>query len=295
MKIHDVLIIGGGPAGIAASIQLKRYDIESLIVEKNTLGGLLREANLVENYLGFPEGISGESLANIFKKQIEDYKIKVVYETVISLNFENQLFVVKTDNSIHYSKIVIIASGTNPKISPYEIDNRCKERVHSSIINLKNLTNKEIVIIGAGDAAFDYAINLSKNNKVFIFNRSDRIKSLPLLYKRAMKNKNISYFEFMSLNNVDCNLDKLRLEFYNSKTNEINDFQTDYLLFAIGRVLNLNFVSEDVTNNINEFQKEGLLYLIGDVKNGLYRQTSISVGNGIECAMKINKIFGRNI
>ncbi len=290
---HEVIIVGGGPAGMAASLQLSRYGIEHIILERFQMGGLLNEANLVENYLGFPNGISGEALVNIFKSQILKNSTSIAYETVMDVNFKDSIFILDTDKQRYYCKILVVASGTTPKIPPYEISDDCENRVYSSVLKLSNLFDKKIAVIGAGDAAFDYSINLSKNNKIFIFNRSDRIKSLPLLYEKICDIKNISYFENMSLENIQCFPEGIVLKFINSKTNKISEFNFDYLLFAIGREPEIAFLS-NIKSDLDKLDKMELIYFIGDVKNGLYRQTSISVGDGIECAMKIYKKLRRN-
>jgi len=88
----DVAIIGAGPVGIAAAIQLKRYDIEFMIFEKGKIGGLLRNANLVENYLGFPRGIRGRELVELFKEQLKNAGVKVQFEMVRELDYGGVAF-----------------------------------------------------------------------------------------------------------------------------------------------------------------------------------------------------------
>jgi len=85
VNIKDVVIIGAGPAGISAAIQLKRYGIEPTLLEKEEIGGLLKNANLVENYPGFPNGVPGPELVKLFKKQLENAQIKVHFEKVLKL------------------------------------------------------------------------------------------------------------------------------------------------------------------------------------------------------------------
>src|SRR4030067_3593524 len=96
MDIEDVIIIGGGPAGIAAAIQLKRYGLNPLIFERGALGGLLRNANLVENYPGFPGGISGMKLVGLLEQQARDFALRVTYAAVIRVDRAAGSFQVKT-------------------------------------------------------------------------------------------------------------------------------------------------------------------------------------------------------
>ena len=110
MKTENVAIIGAGPAGIAAGIQLKRYGIIPVIFEKDKPGGLLRNANLVENYPGFPDGISGLELANLFVMQLNKESLNIIIETVKSLDFNNESFIIETSKKAYCFQIVLIAS-----------------------------------------------------------------------------------------------------------------------------------------------------------------------------------------
>ena len=186
MQTEDVIIIGVGPAGIATAIQLKRYGIVPLLLEKNETGGLLRNANLVENYPGFPGGISGLALVNLFEKQLAENSIRVIFEETTELDLKDNLFTVATSRRVYYSRIMVVASGTKPKKSGIsEAAEEVKDKIFYEVYPLLKVKGKKIVIVGAGDAAFDYALNLGKNNEVVILNRSRTTKCLPLLKERV--------------------------------------------------------------------------------------------------------------
>ncbi len=285
MKIFDVIIVGAGPAGISCAIQLKRYGIKFLIFEKNKIGGLLLNANLVENYPGFPKGIKGEKLVKKFIEHLKFLKIKVKKEEVIECDFdkEKSVFIVKTKNKKYFSKFLILASGTRPKKVRYKGMEKIPEnKIFYEVYNLRNVKGKEIVIIGAGDAAFDYGLNLSIKNKVYILNRTDKIKSIPLLVKRAKRKKSIKYLDNTLIEEIFWKNKKINI-ICKQKENLL-ELKTDFILFATGRKPNTYFLSKNIKK---ELEKKGLLYLIGDVKRGIYRQTAISCGDGILCAMKI--------
>ncbi len=291
MKELKVVIIGAGPAGIATAIQLKRYGIEPVIFEKGHTGGLLREANLVENYPGFPDGISGNALADRFVRHLEMNDIKLHSEEVISLNYSESTFQIQTEKRLIPSEIVVIATGTRPKIFNAEITPGAEKYIHSGISSLNSVKNNKIAVIGAGDAAFDYALSLSGKNEVVILNRGEKVRCLPLLWKRVMETDKITYKENISVKEIREEKDGLKLlcsgpagEYY---------LHVQFLLVAIGREPNLDFISKNVRENIVPLQKSGALHLIGDVNNGIYRQTAISAGDGIRAGMKIYKIIRR--
>ncbi|MGB9722124.1 MAG: NAD(P)/FAD-dependent oxidoreductase [bacterium] len=282
MRKIRVAIIGAGPAGISCAIQLKRYKIDFLLFEKNESGGLLRNANWVENYPGFPEGTTGAKLVDIFIRQMVFNHIRPVKEEVKFVEHKNNDFIIKTDKNRYHAWILVIASGTKPKELPIFIPERCRLRIFYEIVDLKNLRNKKIAIIGSGDGAFDYALNLGKKNKVFILNRKNRVKCLPLLFERCKENENIKYYPLFDVCKIDYK-DKNLLVW--SKSGEKMSF--DYLIIAIGREPNLDFLSDDIRKKQKSLEKDKILYIIGDAKNGIYRQTAIAVGDGIKAGMEI--------
>jgi len=137
LKNHTVSIIGAGPAGIAAAIQLKRYDINPVIFEKETIGGLLKNANLIENYPGFPDGISSTNLIKLFKKHLKNSNIKIEYEKIFELNYKHDFFILKTLKKTITSPVVIIASGTKPiKITDFSFPDEIKNKIYYDIYPL---------------------------------------------------------------------------------------------------------------------------------------------------------------
>lgn len=286
MSISDVVIIGAGPAGLAMAIQLKRYKIDPVLLEKEAVGGLLRNANLVENYLGFPDGISGQSLIELFKKQLANSQISPRFEEVLEVDYQEDAFTIKTTRGVITSRIVVVASGTKPKrLLGIDISKEAEKRVFYEICHLDHVSNKKIAIVGAGDAAFDYALNLSRKNEVTILNRGEKAKCLPLIFERALKNGCISYMKNIEVKDVKYHDNGLILV-CRDFTGE-RKICTSYLVVAIGREPSLDFLSENLKKELEKLRKSKRLYMVGDVQNGIYRQTAIAVGNGIKAAMEI--------
>ncbi|MFZ0534785.1 MAG: NAD(P)/FAD-dependent oxidoreductase [Anaerolineales bacterium] len=287
MKTENVIIIGAGPAGLATAFQLKRYGIHPLLFERAKVGGLLLNANLVENYPGFPQGIPGTDLVSLFALQAQHLNIDVIYEEVIELSYDQGLFQARTAQKNYLSRVAVIASGTKPlHFIDLTIPKVLTELVFYEVYDLLQAAGKCVVIVGSGDAAFDYALNLSKKNQVIILNRSEEPKCLPLLWERVQKVPAISY----QAQAVICQLKKspqggILIECLSPAGDK--QFQADYLVGAIGREAKLDFLSEAFHEQGKVLEEQGVLYLIGDVKNGIYRQTSIAVGEGILAAMKI--------
>ncbi|MCK4338246.1 MAG: NAD(P)/FAD-dependent oxidoreductase [Candidatus Aminicenantes bacterium] len=297
----DLFIIGGGPAGMAAAIQLKRSEFNPVILEKEQLGGLLNNALLVENYPGFPGGISGPELVERMTLHLKELKIKVIYEEVISVDLQSsgkdnksglrQDIYIKTENNRYIASHLIIASGTKPLVHSIKLPEEIRHLVFYEARHLVGISGKKIVIIGAGDAAFDYALNLSRENDIILMNRHADLSALPLLIRRAERNRRISYLTDREIVATELKDEKhIRLTIKDGN-NKIEYFFCDYLLFAIGREPNFEFISPALKNQLESLAASRQVLLIGDVKNGMFRQASISAGDGIRAGMEITQAW----
>lgn len=256
-------IVGGGVGGIATAVQLKRYGIDSLIFEREAIGGLIRNAYSVENTMFFPDGIKGVRVAEILKEYVKKYELKILYEEVVRVLKKGDLFRVITGKGGYAFKYIVIGSGTKPKGLDLNTP-----RLFYHVIDVPEGSFERVLIIGGGDVAFDYALTMSERaNEVIILTRSEP-KALPLLREYVKERKNVSVIRGQVLD-VQGQL---------AKTTAGN-FKFDIILVAIGREPNLDFARE-ILNEENVF-------LIGDAKNGIYRQVALSIADGIKTAMEI--------
>ena len=291
MAVYDVLIIGAGAAGISAAIQLKRCGINPVIMDGGQVGGLLWNANLVENYPGFPGGIPGPKLVKLFLKHLEITGIIVRPEKALSVNRDGDYFTIETPAEELQCRILVVATGTKPKKANLQISREIPPGlILSEIVSILNIKGRKIAIIGAGDAAFDYALNLSRRNDVIILNRGNNIKCLPILWARAQDSVSIKYRFSTKIDRVNYDKGRLVLECSEAKGNF--SLEADYLITAVGREANLDFLSSGLNAEKDRLANEGLLYFIGDVTNGIYRQTAICAGQGVLAAMKISNKLG---
>ncbi len=291
MQKNSVLIIGAGPAGLTAALQLKRVGISVLLLEGTYLGGLLYNANLVENYPGFPHGVKGPKLLRLFQKQAEHIGVEILFEKVISLDYNGKNFVATTSKNEYSAEVAIIASGTKAReFDDYLIASEAKHRVFYEVRDLLNLANKEIIIVGAGDASFDYALNLARQNKVKILNRGTKTKALGLLQTRVTENEHIVYVKNASLKRVTL-ADDACLRVSVAFQHGVEELHASLVLGALGRIPNLDFLTPEIQSKEKELMARNILYFIGDVQNGIFRQTAISVGDGLRAAMEIENFF----
>jgi len=290
----EIAVIGAGPAGLAAAIQLKRYGFTPLIFEGAAVGGLLRNANLVENYPGFPTGISGSDLVKLMKEQARRIGLEITFQEVQELSYQNDYFLLTTSTRTNAFDIVLIASGTRPRTDHgVDIPEYLQSNIFYEVHPLLHLANKCIAIVGSGDAAFDYALNLSKRNQVIILNRSKHTRCLPLLSDRAARNNWIEYREETKILMVkEGQPSGLEIECEGSAGKA--SYRIDQLIFAIGREPQTSYLSSSLLPLTRDLEERGRLYFIGDVKNDRYRQTSIAVGDGVLAAMKIYQTLQEN-
>lgn len=284
--VEDAVVIGAGPAGLSAALQLTRHGIMPLVFESGRAGGLLRNAGLVENYPGFPGGISGSDLADRFVRQALSAGVRIVEDEVTALRREGGMFQVVTNSETRLSRSAVVASGTKPiKLTGIAVGEPCEEKVIYEISSLLHTEGRHFAIVGAGDAAFDYALNLCRKNDVTVLNRSDKVKCLPLLRERAAA-CGINYLPNAILKEISAAADG-RLLLKASLSGRPILLQADYVVGAAGRDPQTDFMSESLLDRFGELEKRGLLHMAGDVRNGMLRQTAIAAGNGIMTGMLI--------
>lgn len=225
---------------------------------------------------------------------MEALSINVLLEEVLRLDLEDKTkkgFIIETAAGLYRSSMTVITTGTKPKkAASITIPDNVKGNIYYEILPIIATRRKTIIIAGGGDAAFDYALNLGRYNEVIILNRTDRTRCLPLLRERASLLKNITYHENTLISGVTQSPDH-GLHITCLMPGGVAAFSADYLIFAVGREPQLDFLAEKVKNSIPPLKEKGILYFAGDVHNGDFRQTSIATGEGIMTAMKIQRIM----
>jgi len=255
MEHEKVVVIGAGPAGLAAAGQLKLYGIDPLVFECDEPGGLLLNACSVINYPGVSKGISGRELAKLFP-----LPERLAFNEVTDLYRKDTLYHVESEIDAVAALAVIVASGTVPvKISVPGVAEDC---IHYNVKNLLDNPGSSVAVIGGGDAALDYAMSLSSEFTVNVYARGDFSKVVPHLLNKVKKIRSITL---------------------HPESLPKNSFSEDLVVAAAGRTARVDFISEKL---LSSPPADGSFHMCGDCRNGVFRQTAIAVGNGVKAAMK---------
>ncbi|MBE3122358.1 MAG: NAD(P)/FAD-dependent oxidoreductase [Thermoplasmata archaeon] len=290
-QVNEVAIVGAGPAGIAAAIYLKRAELHPILLEKNEPGGLLRHAYLVENYPGFPGGITGIELVELFVEQLHAAGVSITKSGVKHVHHHDDTFLIETDQGRLVSSAIIIASGTTPRKLGIKVSASIEgTRLFydpRSIPLRGNGVKKRILVIGGGDIAFDYTLTLLNwGHEVTIISRSEPT-CLPLLQERV-RNNGATIHTMSGPEEIVEHREDILLRC--RRNNHVEELPADFILVACGRDSNTSFLSPTLKkciDNTSDGSQPPLpgLYFAGDVIRGPYRQTGIAVGDGIHAAM----------
>ena len=295
----DVIIIGGGPAGLTSAIYTGRSQLKTTVLEKGLPGGQISQTDEVENYPGFPETISGPELSQRMVAQAEKFSAEIIMEEVLKLS-ENPTdggFIVEGYDTEYLAPAVIIATGANPKGLGVPGEKKFYGRGVSTCATCDGFfyKNKEVVVVGGGDAAIEEGMFLTKfADKVRIVHRRDELRANKAAQERAFANPKMEFVWDSVVEEVLGEEQVTGVRIKNTKTGEASVLNTDGVFVYIGHEPNTNFLKGFIELNAHGYVKvrdeiytniEGV-FAAGDVSDEIYRQLSTSVGAGTKAAMK---------
>lgn len=193
---YDVVIIGAGSAGLTAGIYCGRSMLKTLVIEQSLVGGLITSTEDLENYPGFPDGVGGEELMNLFYDQAKKYGVKFKFTNVKKVDFSGQDKIVETFRNIYHAKAVIIATGVKPRLIGCKGEEELigKGISFCSTCDANLCIDKDVYVIGGGDSAVEEAIYLTKfGRKVTIIHRRDELRAVKYIQEKAFKHKDLEF------------------------------------------------------------------------------------------------------
>lgn len=287
---YDVVIIGGGPAGLTAALYASRARLKTLLVESFTVPGQAITTDSIENYPGFVDGVNGFELVEKFKKQAQKFGTEFKTGTVNKLEKDSKGWKIELDGKPILSFSAIIASGARPRKLgvPGEEKFQGKGVSYCATCDGPLYKDKEVVLVGGGDTSIEEAIFLTKFvKKVKVIHRRDRLRATKILQERALSNKKI---EFIWESNVVEILGNDRVR--SVKTSKGVDVSCDGVFIFVGYIPNTDFVKGLVkldkagyilADDDMRTSKKGI-FACGDCRKKLLRQVITACGDGATAA-----------
>ena len=300
MTVENVIIIGSGPAGLTAALYTARANLSPLVFTGNEIGGQVSITNEVENYPGFPEGLTGPELVERFQKQAERFGARIEYAEVTEVDFDAQPFRVKAYDAEYQARAIIIATGASPrKLNvPGEAELTGRGVSYCATCDGFFFRDKEVVVVGGGDSALEEGVFLTKfASRVRIIHRRDQLRAGYALQQRAMRNEKIEFIwdTVVTAINGDDAVESVQIK--NVKTNEVSTLPTEGVFIYIGHYPNSALFKGKlemdehgylITDRHTRTSVPGV-FAAGEIADPVFRQVVTSAGEGCKAAIEVEK------
>ena len=299
-KTYEVIIIGGGPAGLTAGVYTSRSRLQTLLIESGLFGGLMTTTDLIENYPGFPQGITGEELSRLMEEQSKQFGLEVINQEVLEVKLEGNMKRVKTHEAGYLCKALIISTGTEyRKLGvPGEKEFIGRGVSFCSTCDGAFFTEQRIVVVGGGDSALTEALFLTKfAREVTIIHRRDALRATKIYQERAFANPKIKFLWNSVVQEIKGDKVVKSILVKNVKTNEVKEFETEGVFMFVGISPKTQFLKGLIqmdeggyilTDENCETSVKGI-FAVGDCRKKLLRQIATAVGDGATAAFAVEK------
>ena len=304
-KVEKVIIIGGGPAGFTAGLYTARAQLNPVLFTGNDIGGQVALTYEIENYPGFPDGLSGTDLAERFQKQAEKFGTRIEYDHVLELDLSQHPFTLHTQFEKTYkAESIILSMGATPRKLqvPGEAELTGRGVSYCATCDGFFFKDREVIVVGGGDSALEEAIFLTRfASKVTIVHRRDQLRASKILQKRAFESDKIEFVwdSIVTSINAGDNGAVNSVTLKNVKTNAVTEFPVDGVFIFIGHIPNSQIVKDQlvldedgyvVTNRFGHTSVPGV-FAGGEIQDHRFKQVSTSVGQGAMAAMEAEKFM----
>ncbi len=299
-KAHDLVIIGGGPGGLAAGLYASRAKMDTLLLEKAAYGGQMLTTFNIENYPGFPEGIGGFELADLMKKQTDLYGLQIQTTEVKAVAKDGDIFNLDTSEGTLRSRTVIVSTGADPDKLGVPGEEKLAGRGVSYCATCDGALYREriVAVAGGGDSAIEEALFLTRfADRVHVIHRRDELRATPLSQERAFANEKI-VFEYNTVVKEILGEDEVtELLLEDVNTGKTRKLAAAGVFIYVGITPQSSFLENMVEMNEGGYIKTDLtmsssvpgLFAIGDVRAESVRQVATAVGDGVTAAIYIYK------
>ncbi len=307
--MYDSIIIGSGPAGLTAAIYLSRAGLKNVIISGTLPGGQLTSTTDVENFPGFPKGISGFQLMEDMALQAANFGTETLKTTVTSIDFDSRPFKIHLkNNSTLETRSIILSTGSTAKYLGIENEIESIGNGVSACATCDGFfyRGKEVIVIGGGDTAMEEATFLTKlASKVTLVHRRNELRASAIMQERARKNDKIEWkLNYTPLKVITNELGKVSgIELRNNETNETEIINTDGIFVAIGHKPNTDFLNGKIELDSSGYiitegksSKTNIpgVFAAGDVQDSKYQQAITAAGSGAIAALDAKEYLSEN-
>lgn len=305
--LFDIIIVGGGPAGLTAGLYTSRARLKSLLIEKALPGGQVMTVEWVENYPGFEGGISGIELGQRMERQARRFGLEIIQGSVTEVSLHNKIKkILLEDAQVYEAKALIIATGANPKPLGIEGEERYRGRGVSYCATCDGafFKGKNIAVIGGGNSAVQEAIFLTRfAEAVYIVHRRDELRATRIIQEEAFANPKIKFIWNSAPEKIDGGETVNALFLRNVMTGETSRLSVEGVFIYIGYIPNTGFlkglVKLDEGNYIITDEEMSTsvpgIFAAGDVRAKSLKQIATAVGDGATATYSAEKYIKENL
>ncbi len=294
-----VMILGSGPAGLSAALYAARADLQPVLLTGMEMGGQVSLTYIVENYPGFPDGIGGQELVELFQKQAERFGARIEYDTAESVDLSQHPFKIKTYGTTYLADSLIITTGATPRHLDIPGEKELTGRGVSYCATCDGwfFKDKEVIVVGGGDSALEEGLFLTRYaNSVTIVHRRDELRAGAVLQKRAMENPKMKFIWDSVLTEIEGEEAVKQVVIKNLKTGELKRHKIDGVFIFIGHTPNTQIfegqleMSDQGYIKVNELMQTNIpgVYAAGEAADPHFRQVITSAGMGAAAAIQVN-------